>query len=411
MPTGEVRDETRAGRASLRAHETLESLIQTLGSTVDLQQVLRSAVSLVLEATGADACFLHRWHPDRGQLVLAAASTPYDELVGEVTLSLGEGVSGWVAAHLEPVVIEDNKLADPRYKYIPVLEGEKYTSMASVPLHGRGGDLLGVANVHTRTRRRFSEEDINYLQLVASLVGGAIENAELFQRLEHHESALEDLVRTTIQAQEEERRRVATEIHDGVTQYLVSIWYRVHACERLLLRDPEAAGAELAATKELIDEALAEARGAILDLRPATLDDLGLAPSLEALVARAFRDGDVNTFVDATPLELVPHVEVALYRIAQEALNNVKRHADARTVRVVLSGAGDQVVLVIADDGVGFDAQAPSASDLSFGLTGIRERVRLLGGALTVESRPGGGTTLRVEVPASRAAATEEVVR
>jgi len=395
----------RGDRWGPRAQDTLEALIQTLGSTRDLEQVLRSAVPLVIEATGADACFLHRWHPKRGHLVLAAASAPYDAAVGEVTLSLGEGISGWVAAHREPAVIVDDKRDDPRYKYIPVLEGDKYTSMASVPIFGRGGDLLGVANVHTIARRQFTSEDVHYLELVASLVGGAIENAELFKRLEDNESALEDLVRTTIQAQEEERRRVATEIHDGVTQHLVSIWYRIHACERLLRKDPSAAASELAATKELIDEALDEARGAILDLRPATLDDLGLAPSLEALAARAFRDEDVNAIVDATPMELPSHVEVALYRIAQEAVNNVKRHAGARTVRLSLSEVDGEVELEIADDGVGFDMD-DVRRDTSFGLTGITERVRLLGGVLTVESD--AGTTLRLRVPAARPATSED---
>lgn len=398
----------RGDRWGARAQETLEALIQTLGSTRDLEEVLRSAVSLVLEATGADACFLHRWQPKRGHLVLAAASVPYDALVGEVTLPLGEGVAGWVAVHREPVVIVDDKRQDPRYKYIPGLEGEKYTSMASVPVFGRGGDLLGVANVHTRPRRQFTSDDVRYLQLVASLIGGAIENAELFSRLEENEATLEDLVRTTIQAQEEERRRVATEIHDGVTQHLVSIWYRVHACERLLHKDPSAAASELAATKELIDEALAEARGAILDLRPATLDDLGLAPSLEALAARAFRDEDVNAIVDAIPIELASHVEVALYRIAQEAVNNVKRHAGATTVRLSLIERDGEVELAIADDGIGFDPDEVRR-DTSFGLTGIAERVRLLGGVMTLENA--GGTTLRLRVPATRPATSEEPQR
>jgi two-component system NarL family sensor kinase len=367
--------------------------------------VLRAAVSLVLEATGADACFLHRWDAERRRLMLAAASAPYDALVGSVTLEPGEGISGWVAANRRPVVIAAGKDADPRYKYIPELEGEKYTSMVSVPVVAPEDRLVGVVNVHTRRRRDFREEDVAFLQDIASLIASAIEGAELLSQLREKERALEELVRTTIQAQEEERRRVATEIHDGVTQQLVSTWYRVHACERLLATDPAAAAGELAATKALIDEALGEARAAIYDLRPATLDDLGLVPSLEVLLGRAFADDDVEVRLDAQPVRLAKHLEVALYRVAQEAVSNIKRHAGARRVTIALLEDPDGVVLRIADDGRGFDLEAyrRKPPGTSFGLAGIQERVRLLGGTLRVRSAPGAGTALEIRVAAGDA--------
>ncbi len=187
-------------------------------------RVLSAAVDLVLEAMEVDACFLHLYDPVRQRVVLRAASEPYREAIGQVELALGEGVTGWVAAHREPAVIAEDKWSDPRYKYFSVLGGDRYTSMLSVPLISRTDRLVGVVNLHTQERRDFGRSDIGLLRHVASLLAAAIEHAALFEELEAKEEALQRMVKRTVQAQEEERRRVATEIHDGVTQQLISIW-------------------------------------------------------------------------------------------------------------------------------------------------------------------------------------------
>jgi len=218
-------------------NRALNRIIEVFSSGIDLERVLTAAVDLVLETTGVDACFLHLYEPDNGgRLVLRAASEPYRKVVGTVTLALGEGVSGWVAEHREPVVIAYNKWADTRYKYIPALGGDRHTSMLSVPLVSPADRLIGVVNLHTEEHRAFGKRDIDLLSHVASLLATAIEHASLFRELEDKEEALQRMVKRTVAAQEEERRRVATEIHDGVTQQLISIWYRVQACERLLAK-------------------------------------------------------------------------------------------------------------------------------------------------------------------------------
>ncbi|HWO69898.1 MAG TPA: GAF domain-containing sensor histidine kinase [Actinomycetota bacterium] len=389
----------------------LRRAIEAITSSVDLDAVLRASVDLVTEATGGDVCFLHLWDEEGQCLVLRAASAGFEEAVGRVRLRLEEGVAGWVAAHRDIVVIPEDKWADPRYKYIPELRGELFTSLLSVPIVSPTGGLIGVFNVHSRRAHAFSEQDVGFLRLTASLVAGAIEHTSLFARLAEKERALEDLMRRTIEAQEEERRRVATEIHDGVTQQLVSVWYRLQAARRAVRSAPERAERELATAQGLVDEALEDARVAIHDLRPTVLDDLGLVPSLRALALRQL-EGEVELELDLEEgLVLPPHHEVALYRITQEAVNNVRKHAEARRVRVSLRGEeGDEVVLVVEDDGRGFERGATEKAGprVSFGLQGMAERAALAGGVLTVDSAPGKGTRLEVRIPRQLAGASED---
>jgi len=214
------------------------------------------------------------------------------------------------------------------------------------------------------------------------------------------------MVKRTVAAQEEERRRVATEIHDGVTQQLISIWYRVQACERLLERDLPAARGELEEAKSLIGEALNEARSAIYDLRPATLDDLGLVPAIEALTRRTFGpEVEVNVATDIPP-HLPMHLETALYRICQELLNNVRKHAGAGRVEINLESGRDQIRMIVIDDGRGFDVGAYRnlRPETSFGLAGVTERVEMVGGRLDLTSEEGKGTRAEIRIPFERSA-------
>ncbi len=382
----------------------LHRVIETITSSVELDAVLAATVELVTEATGGDACFLHLWEPEQERLVLRAASPEFGDAVGQVSLALGEGVSGWVAATRDVVLIPEDKWADPRYKYFPDLHGEMFTSMLSVPVVSRDGALIGVFNVHSRERRDFTDADVAFLRLTASLIAGAIEHANLFRALAEQEAELESLVRRTIEIQEEERRRVATEIHDGLTQQLVSVWYRLQAVSRSLRIEPDRAERELAAASSLVDDALDEARAAIYNLRPSVLDDLGLGPSLRTLALRQL-EGQVVVELDVQDVTgLPPHHEVALYRIAQEAVTNVRKHADASAVRVWLADRGEEVALGVRDDGRGFETHGSVPRPAtSFGLTGMRERVALIGGTLEIRSAPGEGTDLEVRIPKAEA--------
>lgn len=383
-------------------NRVLNRIIEVLFSGCQLGAVLRSAAELIGDATSADACFVHLLDSSGERLILRAATGAYKPLVGKIEFKAGEGVAGWVAEHREAVIIEEDKWADPRYKYIPELGDDLFTSMISLPLISARGASIGAVNIHTQERRSFPPEDVAFLKHVASLVAAAIEHAALFRDLARKERALQLVVAGTIEAQEEERRRVAMEIHDGVMQQLISIWYRMNACESSLDRDPQAARRELEVAKDLIDEALDEARAAIYDLRPTTLDDLGLAPALEVLARRALGD-ELGVKVSAHLTDPIPsHVETALYRLAQEAINNIRKHAGRCSVRIELrSGSIGEVEMVVSDTGTGFDLQSYERQhpETSFGLLGMKERVDLLGGYLDINSSPGSGTSVHVRVP------------
>lgn len=386
------------------SRELLEHIIEVTSADLEVREVCQRVAALVTAATKSDVCFVHLVDEEMSRLSLVGATPPFDAQVGVVQLALGEGIAGWVARHAEPAVVP-NKWQDSRYRYIPELRGEDFTSMVSVPMLVRGR-VVGVLNVHSRLARNYGDDDLLLLTQVANLMARAIENARLYQRLAEREEMLERFATRTVEAQELERRRLAGEIHDGISQRLVSVWYHLLAAEDALrggeppgdAGDPDRVRRELATAKALATEALGEARAAITGLRPFVLDDLGLGPGLESL-GRSLAAVEVEVAVE--PVDLPGHVEVALYRIAQEALQNVVKHAQATTVRLRLTAADDGVHLVITDDGCGFDLDEEAGAEErhSYGLVGIRERAELIGATLALTSRPGTGTTVEVVVP------------
>ncbi|MDQ6614640.1 MAG: GAF domain-containing sensor histidine kinase [Actinomycetota bacterium] len=360
----------------------------------------------VVTTTRADVCFVHLVDADTREIVLMGATpAPFDQLAGTVRLQFGEGVAGWVAQHAKPAVVRD-KWSDPRYVYIPALRGEEFNAMISVPLLRPQGVVVGVLNVHSRDADHFSARDAARLGEVANVLAGIVENAVLYDRLATRETEVERFAARTIELQELDRRRIAANIHDGITQRLVSAWYHLRAARALLAAgsgDP-AIVAEIETTEALLSDALDEARHAIGGLRPAILDDLGLPAGLTSLATSLGTDAEIE--LDLEPCDLAPHVETALYRISQEGLHNVMKHAQAQNVRISLQeAAGGTVVLTISDDGVGFEPAQASGST-SYGLAGMHERAALIGAQLEMRSRPGDGCAVIVTVPA-RAEADE----
>ncbi|MGA9309632.1 MAG: GAF domain-containing protein [Pseudonocardiaceae bacterium] len=171
--------------------QLLHRVIEILSAGLDLDRVVQRVADLITETTSTDVCFVHLLDKPGGRLQLRGATPPFDQFARRIEVPVGDGVSGWVAAHCEPAVITDNKRADPRYLYIPELRGEDFTSMASVPIITRPGDLVGVLNVHTRDRREFTKADVELLSTVAGLMAGAIENASLQSKLAAREEAME----------------------------------------------------------------------------------------------------------------------------------------------------------------------------------------------------------------------------
>ena len=259
-----------------------------------------------------------------------------------------------------------------------------------VPLMGRQG-AIGVIEAHDKLDEdaRFTDNDLRIAETFATRAAVAVELSERIER---------DSFRRVVNAQELERRRLARELHDETGQALTSILLGLRALEETL--DSEESRAATGQLRELVVATLQDVRRLALELRPSALDDFGLVAALENLASTfGEQTGIAVQFGAALGEERLPaEVETALYRIVQESLTNVVKHARARHVSIALSKAEGSVKAVVEDDGQGFD---PAQADGGFGLVGMGERLALLGGRLRIESNAESGTTIAVDVPVS----------
>ena len=377
----------------------LRELIQATSSGPEVEPLAAAAARMITAATGTDVCVVHVLDDTDRSLTLAGATPPFDSQVGKICVSLGSGISGWVASHREPIVITRDKESDPRYLKSDSVEGVDFASLVAVPMETDPGGLVGVLNVHTVQRREFTDRDVELLLVIGRLIAGAMHQARLHRQLVARERSHENFVEQVIEAQEIERRRLAGDIHDGISQRLITLSYRLDAAERAISEDAAEASGQLAAARELVELTLQEAHAAISGLRPPVLDDLGLAGALASL-ARSI--SQIALEVELSDARLPDHIELALYRIAQECLQNVVKHAGATIARLSFAFDGNTARLEIVDDGVGFDTAAhPLGSDESrgYGLLSMAERAELVGGRLNILSRPGSGTAVAATIP------------
>jgi signal transduction histidine kinase len=247
-----------------------------------------------------------------------------------------------------------------------------------------------------RSGEPYNPEDLETLSMLAHSAALALDNARL------HEQRMaimrQQLARVTA-AQEDERQRIARELHDGVGPTLASMNLRLRTARKLLERDQEAAARELDELATLSQENVRDIRRMIYDLRPAALDKLGLVPALRDYLNRCSREHTIEIRFSADNGDrLAGPAETTLFRIVQEAVNNVVRHANARGVEVSLAQVDGQLALTVSDDGQGFDPAAPR-SGRHVGLWSMRERIEQLGGRFELSSRPGAGTVLCAWLP------------
>src|ERR1700679_2220738 len=161
-------------------NRTLYGVIKLVSSSLELAPIMQGVVDLATEATGCHACFIYLLKDD--QLTIRAASPVFSEAVGQVRFSVQEGLTGWVARHRTPEFIRDQAMDDPRMKYVPLLEEERFQSMAAVPILSRAGETIGVIVLHTQAPHEFGEDTLKLMMHIASLASGAIENAQLYER-------------------------------------------------------------------------------------------------------------------------------------------------------------------------------------------------------------------------------------
>jgi PAS domain S-box-containing protein len=343
-------------------------------------------------------------------LTAAVISIPDEN--GELSIWRSSGLDGlWRQAHFTPEALSarrevletrEHRLLrlqrpeDPRGRhlvslFLPLLVRDRIVGV----LEAYGPEPLG-------------EEGSETLISLANQAASALENARLYAELAQRENQLQRLVGKLIMAQEEERRRVAYDVHDGLAQTAAAAHQHLQLFARHNPPGSASGQEELDEALELVREVVGEARQVIHDLRPRVLDDFGLAAAVRLQVQTIRSEGLEVSLEEALGDErLPPEVETTLFRVTQEALTNVRKHARASTVRIVLDHPGSAVRLQVTDDGRGFEpdeARRSNGPGERVGLSGMRERLSLLGGRFEAYSEPGSGTTVtaEVELPTNR---------
>jgi nitrate/nitrite-specific signal transduction histidine kinase len=363
----------------MRELEALYSADEQLYRHLDLDQVLQTLVEVAVDILQADKGSLMVWDAQQEKMVVRAARGFSPETVAQMSFAFGEGTVGHVVATGEPVIVGDVQ-SDPRVAR-HITEPEGIRSFMHVPIE-IDGQIFGVFNVDYTQLRAFGHEEQRLFMALAQRAALAIENAQLYGHARQV-------------AVFEERQRLARELHDAVTQTLFSASLIAEVLPRLWELNPDEGRHRVRELHELTRGALAEMRALLVELRPAALEEADLSDLLrqlaDSITGRA--RVPVTLQVDST-CPLPPQIKVALYRIAQEVLNNVAKHSGASQATISLRCEHDAVELMVSDDGRGFDPRNVPPEHLGLGI--MRERAEVIGATLEIASQIGQGTQVRV---------------
>lgn len=377
----------------LRREKRLGEVTKEISSELDLDKVLSKVVLIAEELVGADAGAIALLDEENGVITYPYLHNLPRGLT-QVAVSPGEGLAGQVTSTGLPAVLENYRAFPASIKAF-CQGGVK--SALGVPIVS-GDKVFGALDLFSvKEERAFSDRDIAVVSGVARQAAIAIENARLYESMRSY-------ARQIITAQEEERKRMARELHDDTAQALVALSRRLDALLGPTDQAPEVLKQRLEGLHQLTAEISHGVRRFSQNLRPSTLDDLGLLPTLEGLTAQLSQEDGVeaNLQVLGEQRRLPPEVELVLFRIAQEALTNVRKHSQATQVATTVEFEDSLVRVTITDNGRGFklpDRPASLVQMGKLGLTGMFERAELVGGTLTVRSAPGQGTTVIAEIP------------
>ncbi|MBT4137950.1 MAG: GAF domain-containing sensor histidine kinase [Candidatus Latescibacteria bacterium] len=377
-------DQTEQLQQRNRELQILNTIAHALNQSVDLGQALDAALKNVAELLDLDTSWIWLIREDTGEHYLAASQN-----LPPVLRDQPIKMEGWcycVDSYLKGDLkgaANVNVVACSRLKnLVDGTDGLQYH--ASIPLYAKD-KKVGILNVASTAWRELSNEDLRLLNTIGDLLSISVERARLFG-----ESVALGAV--------EERYRLARELHDTLGQGLAAVLLRLEALDALLEVDApkEKMETTIQGAMALARDNLEDARRAVLDLRAVSLEGRSLGEALEVL-GQSLEDQIGVTLKTKGNRPLSVRVEATIYRMVQEALNNVIQHAEAQQVQVGLTMTVDGVQLVIEDDGCGFDPD--EVPENHYGLIGLNERVRLLHGSLTVESAPDQGTRLSFDIP------------
>ncbi len=388
-------------RARLRALLPLFEVSKALVSEVELDRLFGLIVNVVQRETGSDRVSLMLLDSTAQEMAIAAAVGLPGDVVSATRAVVGRGIAGSVAQSGQAVLL--NGIVQHEWPE----EGQPVTSAICVPLKVKGA-VIGVLNSSNVSRQgSFTESDLDMMTILAGQVAIAIENARLFEELRTKQASLEQLLTELLKAQEEERQRVSTEIHDSVAQLMVSASYHTQSASALMEQSKfDRAREEAEEATRIIGRCVKELRGIVTELYPPALSELGLLGALQENVEYFRREtGTACRMVNSDlPPRLSLVQDMVIYRVVQEALNNVRKHAQATQTEISLDSDDQRIVVEIWDNGRGFDeaaARGPRPGAGGVGLLTMRSRARMLGGDLRIDARPSGGTRVVLTIPRS----------
>jgi signal transduction histidine kinase len=384
----------RAAPAARDLTPALYRAAVALGRTRDAAEVVRVAIAETQRVARLDTVALYVIDPERRALVLKACAgtiPDFRERMGVLPVEAASLARGASPDQVVTLPVAKHPSAELRAAFAEY--GFRYVTVARVVAQD---ETLGVLCLPSREPHPLGPEETALLQALGGLVGVALENAALRERLVAQQERLRALASGILRAREAEARRIAHELHDEAGQILAALHITL---DELLRAVPEHRDSFRRLHEEL-DRVEAQLRRLSRELRPTVLDDLGLGPAIEWLAQGIAERTGVRVEVDVPERRWPAEVETALYRIVQEALNNATRHAQARRIAVQVSETDGTIRTVVRDDGQGFDVAAALArrGDRGLGLIGMRERAEALGGTVEVRSAPGLGTEVCVEV-------------
>jgi len=400
-----------------RRRQSAESLAEVghlLAQSLDATEVGQRVVEHVRRLLQTRAAALYQLEPDTGRLVALATANDFEPAATpRCALPPEMGAAGLAVRTRQPVVTADI-LTDPRFT-LPAavhagLEPTSIRAVLALPLL-HDGRVIGALNLADEVGRTFDTEALTLTRLFAAQAATALANAQLYTEVQAGRARLQRLSRQLLEAQEAERRRMAHELHDEAGQLLASVHL---ALETTVIGLPPPWREGFDSVRRQLDAMETQLRRLAHELRPTMLDNLGLLPALQFLAQGVAARTGLDIHVDsALAGRLAPALETALYRIMQEGLTNIAKHAAATNVTLQVWHEGGRVHSLLRDDGVGFVvAQVLGRTGLrGLGLLGIQERLEALGGTLQITSAPGQGTTLQITLPGDPEAACPRATR
>lgn len=382
-------------------------MISTISSTLDIQQVLHVVTQLTADLFFARCC-IYMIDENTQTIIPAVAVGSYDNKLKEKFKAL-KNCRPFPALTLametqRPVIVNPDNI---KSLFPPnIIKDFDYGWMIVAPIV-KQNKILGIMQVdRPNAITGFDPEAAEIIFTIARTTAIALENAKLIEELGQKEQLLHHLVDKIITAQEDERKRLALDLHDGIIQSLIAIWYRLQRITSDTSREPRQWHHEITNLTNVLGEQIQDIRRILYDLRPIILDNYGLVPAIQSHVGKIQEQNgiQINLSIQGEDLRFSPQIEITLFRILQEAMNNVIKHSGATTVNIKFAANDHRVQMSISDNGTGLkEANLNSPQkETCLGLVSIQERALLLNGTCTIDSWPGQGTRIRLTIPINK---------